>query len=149
MRDGREVDDRVGRDLGQVAGEPVVVAGVLVVGRAVELSSAASAIAKFAIPARAGFAVRLTGLLVIAALLSAFMNNIAALVITMPIASEKNAKIPTPMKKFDIVFIVKSLIRISTTSRGRAFLSFSFSFNFSFSFSHASFAAFSSSAPPS
>ncbi|SEI83802.1 hypothetical protein SAMN05518849_1011070 [Sphingobium sp. AP50] len=45
----------------------LAVAGVLVVGRAVELSGAASAIAKVAIPAKAGFAVRLTGLLIIAA----------------------------------------------------------------------------------
>nr|WP_153401370.1 SLC13 family permease [Polymorphobacter fuscus] len=65
----------------------IAVAAILVVGRAVELSGVAASIARVAIPARAGFGVRLSGLLVVAALLSAFMNNIAALVITMPIAT--------------------------------------------------------------
>ena len=40
------------------------------------------------VPPTAGFAVRLSALLIVGALLSAFMNNIAALVITMPIATE-------------------------------------------------------------
>ncbi|MGE4431806.1 MAG: SLC13 family permease [Sphingobium sp.] len=74
----------------------LAVAAVLVVGRAVELSGAASAIARVAIPSRAGFGIRSAMLLVVAAVLSAFMNNIAALVITMPIASEiaRDAKRP-------------------------------------------------------
>lgn len=66
----------------------VAVAAVLVVGRAVELSGVASAVARIAVPASWGFAARLSGLLVVSAVLSAFMNNIAALVITMPIAAE-------------------------------------------------------------
>ncbi|OYY72609.1 SLC13 family permease [Sphingomonas sp. 28-63-12] len=66
----------------------LAVAAILVVGRAVELSGAAATFARVAIPASAGFGVRLSGLLVVAAILSAFMNNIAALVITMPIAAE-------------------------------------------------------------
>ena len=66
----------------------IAVAAILVVGRAVELSGVASAVARVAVPASWGFASRLSGLLVVGALLSAFMNNIAALVITMPIAAE-------------------------------------------------------------
>lgn len=66
----------------------IAVAAILVVGRAVELSGVASGIARVAIPERAPFTVRLTALLAIGALLSAFMNNIAALVITMPVAAE-------------------------------------------------------------
>lgn len=66
----------------------IAVAAILVVGRAIELSGIAASFARIAIPARAGFGVRLSGLLVVAAILSAFMNNIAALVITMPIATE-------------------------------------------------------------
>jgi di/tricarboxylate transporter len=66
----------------------IAVAAILVVGRAVELSGIASGIARVAIPAQAPFTVRLTALLAIGALLSAFMNNIAALVITMPVAAE-------------------------------------------------------------
>lgn len=66
----------------------IAVAAILVVGRAVELSGIASGIARVAIPAKAPFFVRISALLVVAALLSAFMNNIAALVITMPVAAE-------------------------------------------------------------
>ncbi|QXQ08284.1 SLC13 family permease [Sphingosinicellaceae bacterium] len=66
----------------------IAVAAVLVVGRAVELSGIAAAFARTIVPATAGFAVRLSALLLVGAVLSAFMNNIAALVITMPIATE-------------------------------------------------------------
>lgn len=66
----------------------LAVAAILVVGRAIELSGVAGRFAQIAIPARASFGVRLSGLLIVAAILSAFMNNIAALVITMPIATE-------------------------------------------------------------
>lgn len=66
----------------------IAVAAILVVGRAIELSGIAAGIARIAIPTKAGFTVRLAALLVVAALLSAFMNNIAALVITMPIATQ-------------------------------------------------------------
>ena len=66
----------------------IAVAAVLVVGRAVELSGIASAVARRIVPATAGFAIRLSALLLVGAVLSAFMNNIAALVITMPIATE-------------------------------------------------------------
>lgn len=70
-------------------GDPAViaVAAVLVVGRAVELSGIAGVFARTIVPATAGFAVRLSALLLVGAILSAFMNNIAALVITMPIAT--------------------------------------------------------------
>lgn len=66
----------------------MAVAAVLVVGRAIELSGAAGLVADRIIPINAPFAIRLAGLLVVGAMLSAFMNNIAALVITMPIAAE-------------------------------------------------------------
>lgn len=66
----------------------VAVAAILVVGRAVELSGLAAGIARVAIPAQAPFTVRMIALLAVGAGLSAFMNNIAALVITMPLAAE-------------------------------------------------------------
>ncbi|WP_159983637.1 MULTISPECIES: SLC13 family permease [unclassified Novosphingobium] len=66
----------------------MAVAAVLVIGRAIELSGAAAIVASRIIPARVGFTVRLASLLLVGAMLSAFMNNIAALVITMPIAAE-------------------------------------------------------------
>lgn len=84
----------------------LAVAGVLVVGRAVELSGAAAGIAKFTIPSRAGFPVRLGCLLLIGAVLSAFMNNIAALVITMPIASAiaRDARLPPAATLMPLAF---------------------------------------------
>lgn len=66
----------------------LAVAAILVIGRAVELSGVAAAFARVAIPTKSGFIVRLSALLAVGAVLSAFMNNIAALVITMPIATE-------------------------------------------------------------
>lgn len=84
----------------------LAVAAILVVGRAVELSSAASAIARVAIPHSAGFNIRLGALLAVAMLLSAFMNNIAALVITMPVASEiaRDAKKPVGATLMPLAF---------------------------------------------
>ncbi len=66
----------------------IAVAAILVVGRAIELSGVASGIARVAIPAHAPFTLRMVALLGVGALLSAFINNIAALVITMPLAAE-------------------------------------------------------------
>lgn len=66
----------------------IAVAAVLIVGRTLELSGGAGAVADRLMPRDAPFAVRMPILLVIAAALSAFMNNIAALVVTMPIATK-------------------------------------------------------------
>lgn len=66
----------------------IAVAAVLVVGRAVELSGVAAAFTRRVIPGQAPFPVRLAIVMVVGAVLSAFMNNIAALVITMPIATQ-------------------------------------------------------------
>lgn len=84
----------------------LAVAALLVVGRAVELSGVASGIARALIPQRAGFALRLGGLLIVGALLSAFMNNIAALVITMPVATEiaRSAKKPPAATLMPLAF---------------------------------------------
>lgn len=66
----------------------IAVAAVLVIGRAIELSGVAASVSRVLMPGRAGFTVRLAVLLVLGAFLSAFMNNIAALVVTMPIAAQ-------------------------------------------------------------
>jgi di/tricarboxylate transporter len=66
----------------------IAVAAVLVVGRALELSGAPAAAARALVPASLPFRLRLAGLLVAAAVLSAFINNIAALVVAMPLATE-------------------------------------------------------------
>ena len=64
----------------------VIVAAVLVVGRAVEYTGAAQAMTGLFVPKVPFASVRIGGVLLMGALLSAFMNNIAALAITMPIA---------------------------------------------------------------
>ncbi|MBR0551348.1 SLC13 family permease [Stakelama marina] len=84
----------------------LTVAGILIVGRAIELSGVAAAIARTVIPHHASFTVRLSLLLIVAALLSAFMNNIAALVITMPIAADvaRGAKKPPAATLMPLAF---------------------------------------------
>jgi di/tricarboxylate transporter len=64
----------------------VIVAAVLVVGRAVEYTGAAQAMTGLFVPKVRIASVRIGGVLLMGMLLSAFMNNIAALAITMPIA---------------------------------------------------------------
>lgn len=66
----------------------IAVASVLVVGRALEMTGVASKLARVIIPPKAPFSLQLMLLMGGGALLSAFMNNIAALVITMPLAAE-------------------------------------------------------------
>lgn len=64
----------------------VIVAAVLVVGRAVEYTGAAQAMTGLFVPKVRFASIRIGGVLLMGAALSAFMNNIAALAITMPIA---------------------------------------------------------------
>ncbi|MBZ6379953.1 citrate transporter [Pacificimonas flava] len=66
----------------------ITVAAVLIVGRAIELSGVASALATRLSRMEAPYEVQFFLILAIGALLSAFMNNIAALVITMPVVSK-------------------------------------------------------------
>jgi len=64
----------------------VIVAAVLVVGRAVEFTGAAQAMTGIFVPNARFVTLRIGGVLLMGLVLSAFMNNIAALAITMPIA---------------------------------------------------------------
>ena len=64
----------------------IIVAAVLVLGRAVELTGAAQAMTSWLVPNVRFFSIRVGGVMLMGALLSAFMNNIAALAITMPVA---------------------------------------------------------------
>lgn len=63
----------------------IIVAAVLVVGRAVEYTGAAQAMTSLFVPKVPFASIRIGGVLLMGAALSAFMNNIAALAITMPI----------------------------------------------------------------
>lgn len=84
----------------------IAVAAVLVIGRAIELSGVAASVSRVLMPARAGFTVRLAVLLVLGAFLSVFMNNIAALVVTMPIAAQvaREAKRPPAATLMPLAF---------------------------------------------
>ncbi|MGB3721589.1 MAG: SLC13 family permease [Pacificimonas sp.] len=66
----------------------ITVAAVLVIGRAIELSGVATALTSRLARSEASFQVQLFFVMIVGAVLSAFMNNIAALVIAMPIASK-------------------------------------------------------------
>ncbi|MGB7406658.1 MAG: SLC13 family permease, partial [Pacificimonas sp.] len=66
----------------------ITVAAVLVIGRAIELSGVASALTGWLTRSEASFELQLFAVMITGAVLSAFMNNIAALVIAMPIASK-------------------------------------------------------------
>ncbi|HSH68211.1 MAG TPA: SLC13 family permease [Bacteroidia bacterium] len=57
----------------------IIVAAVLVVGRAVELTGAARVMTSWFVPRTRFVSIRIGGVLLMGALLSAFMNNIAAL----------------------------------------------------------------------
>jgi di/tricarboxylate transporter len=74
----------------------VIVAAVLVVGRAVEFTGAAQAMTRMFVPKVRFVSVRVGGVLLMGAALSAWMNNIAALAITMPIglAVAREHKLP-------------------------------------------------------
>lgn len=71
-------------------GDPAViaVASVLIVGRALELSGVAARMARLIMFGKAGYSVQLAMLMAVGVVLSAFMNNIAALVIVMPLGAE-------------------------------------------------------------
>lgn len=62
----------------------ITVAAVLVIGRAFEVTGAAELLLRATVPASRVFIVQFAALLLVAAFLSAFMNNIAALAIVMP-----------------------------------------------------------------
>jgi di/tricarboxylate transporter len=64
----------------------LIVGAVLVVGRAVEFTGAAQAMTRLFVPKSRFVTIRFGGVLTMGVVLSAFMNNIAALAITMPIA---------------------------------------------------------------
>ena len=64
----------------------ITVAAVLVIGRTMEVTGAAAALTRYLVPDIPNVTLRLGALLLVATILSAFMNNIAALVITMPAA---------------------------------------------------------------
>ncbi|MFN3523686.1 MAG: SLC13 family permease [Phenylobacterium sp.] len=84
----------------------VVVAAVLIIGRAIELTGVAAAATERLASLKAPFPLQLGVLLVLAAALSAFMNNIAALAITMPAVAGicRNARLPASAALMPLAF---------------------------------------------
>lgn len=62
----------------------IVIVAVLIIGRAIEITGVADAVTDRLAALKSPFPIQLGAILVVAAGLSAFMNNIAALAITMP-----------------------------------------------------------------
>jgi len=83
-------------------GHPAVttVAAVLVLGRGLQLTGVADAVAKRVLPAKAGPTGSLLALTALAALLSGFMNNVGALALLMPVAIQMAGKHGLPPGKF-------------------------------------------------
>jgi di/tricarboxylate transporter len=79
-------------------GHPAVitVAGVLILSRALQNSGAVDAIVQRLLPANAGVWVTLASLTTLGAILSAFMNNVGALALLMPIALQIAGKHKLP-----------------------------------------------------
>jgi di/tricarboxylate transporter len=79
-------------------GHPAVitVACVLVISRALQTSGAIDALAQRVVPAAAGPTLTIAALTALGALLSAFMNNVGALALLMPVAMQVAAKQSLP-----------------------------------------------------
>jgi len=84
----------------------VVVAAVLIIGRAIELTGVAAAATEKLAALRMPFPLQLSILLLTAAALSAFMNNIAALAITMPVVASvcRAARLPAAAGLMPLAF---------------------------------------------
>lgn len=79
-------------------GHPAVitVAGVLVLSRGLQVSGAVDLLARLVLPQRAGFGLAVAALSGLGALLSAFMNNVGAMALLMPLALQAAARHKQP-----------------------------------------------------
>ncbi|TVR06809.1 MAG: SLC13 family permease [Salinarimonadaceae bacterium] len=101
-------------------GHPAVitVACVLVLSRALQTSGAVDALARRVMPANAGFVATLATLTLLAAALSAFMNNVGALALLMPIAIQVAARHDIPPGRVLMPVAFGSLLGGMTTLIG-------------------------------
>ncbi len=70
----------------------ITVASVLVLSRGLQTSGAVDTLTRYVLPKNAGLAWTMTVLIVLGALLSAFMNNVGAMALLMPLALQIAAK---------------------------------------------------------
>ena len=84
----------------------ITVAAILIIGRVMEVTGAASALARMLVPRVRFVSIRLAAIMLVAAALSAFMNNIAALVIMMPatIGVAREHKLPPSALLMSLAF---------------------------------------------
>ena len=101
-------------------GHPAVitVACVLVLGYGLLISGAVDVLAKRFLPASAGPTVTILALIGLAALLSAFMNNVGALALLMPVAIQMAAKLELPPGKVLMPLAFGSILGGMTTLIG-------------------------------
>jgi di/tricarboxylate transporter len=101
-------------------GHPAVitVACVLVLGYGLLVSGAVDVLAKRMLPASSGPTLTILSLIAIAALLSAFMNNVGALALLMPLAIQMAAKLELPPGKVLMPLAFGSILGGMTTLIG-------------------------------
>ncbi|WP_135468006.1 SLC13 family permease [Crenalkalicoccus roseus] len=101
-------------------GHPAVitVAAVLVLSRALQTSGAVDALAQRVLPQRAGPGLTIAALTLLAAVLSAFMNNVGALALLMPVAIQLAAKQEVPAGRLLMPLAFGSILGGMTTLIG-------------------------------
>ncbi|MGB5603521.1 MAG: SLC13 family permease [Gammaproteobacteria bacterium] len=101
-------------------GHPAVitVACVLVLGHGLQISGAVDVLARRLLPASAGPSLSILALIALAALLSAFMNNVGALALLMPVAIQMAAKQELPPGKVLMPLAFGSILGGMTTLIG-------------------------------
>ena len=101
-------------------GHPAVitVAAVLVLGYGLQISGAMNALAKRFVPTSTGPTLSILALIALAALLSAFMNNVGALALLMPVAIQMAQKQDLPAGKVLMPLAFGSILGGMTTLIG-------------------------------
>ena len=96
----------------------VTVACVLVLSRGLQTSGAVDAFTRVVLPAKAGPTVSIGALVVLAAVLSAFMNNVGALALLMPVAIQLAGRLQLPPGKVLMPLAFGSILGGTTTLIG-------------------------------
>ena len=101
-------------------GHPAVitVACVLVLGHGLQISGAMDVVARYLLPASASLTLSILSLISLGAVLSAFMNNVGALALLMPIAIQMAAKHDLPAGKILMPLAFGSILGGMTTLIG-------------------------------
>ena len=96
----------------------VTVACVLVLSRALQTSGAVDALTQAVLPAGAGPTLSIGALTLLAAVLSAFMNNVGALALLMPVALQLSNRLELPPGKLLMPLAAASILGGTTTLIG-------------------------------